>query len=87
MNRDVISSLHLEVVNNIVGDALAKLYEVKSLYKKIFLKRTLYTLWMSKSTLMTKHIKHEESIEHNIKGKDMLNFCSKVYPIHIIISS
>jgi len=37
---------------------LIKLYEVKSLHTLIFLKRKLYTLRMSESTIMTDHINH-----------------------------
>ncbi|RDX81983.1 hypothetical protein CR513_37277, partial [Mucuna pruriens] len=39
-----------------IWDALIKLYKVKSFHTKIFLKRKLYTLRMSESTLVTNHI-------------------------------
>ena len=56
MDEDVVSSLYLVVVDNILSnilklqlrnffwDTLTKLYETKSLHNKIFLKKRLYTL-------------------------------------------
>ena len=56
MDEDVVSSLYLVVVDNILSnilklqlrnffwDNLTKLYETKSLHNKIFLKKRLYTL-------------------------------------------
>ncbi|GMI76144.1 hypothetical protein HRI_001283700 [Hibiscus trionum] len=68
MDENAIADLHLaladEVLSNIeekktakeIWDHLAKLYEVKSLHNKIFLKRKLYTLRMSESTSVTEHL-------------------------------
>ncbi|GMI82021.1 hypothetical protein HRI_001871400 [Hibiscus trionum] len=68
MDENAIADLHLaladEVLSSIeekkttkeIWDHLAKLYEVKSLHNKIFLKRKLYTLRMSESTLVTEHL-------------------------------
>ncbi|GMJ14768.1 hypothetical protein HRI_005146000 [Hibiscus trionum] len=68
MDENAIADLHLaladEVLSSIeekktakeIWDHLAKLYEVKSLHNKIFLKRKLYTLRMSESTSVTEHL-------------------------------
>ena len=65
---NVVANLHLaladEVLSSIaekksakeIWDMLTKLYEVKSLHTKIFLKRKLYTLRMAESTSVTDHI-------------------------------
>ncbi|GMI81491.1 hypothetical protein HRI_001818400 [Hibiscus trionum] len=72
MDENAIADLHLaladEVLSSIeekktakeIWDHLAKLYEVKSLHNKIFLKRKLYTLRMSESTSVTalKHVEY-----------------------------
>ncbi|KAH9700446.1 hypothetical protein KPL71_024696 [Citrus sinensis] len=64
----VISDLHLALTNGVLSsvaekntakeiwDTLTKLYEAKSLHHKIFLKRKLYTLRMTESTMVTDHI-------------------------------
>lgn len=68
MNDNPIANLHLSmaytVLSNIakktttkdILDTLIKLYVVKSLYTRIFLKQKLYILRMSEPTLMTNHI-------------------------------
>ncbi|KAK8991373.1 hypothetical protein V6N11_062388 [Hibiscus sabdariffa] len=68
MDENAIADLHLaladEVLSSIeekktakeIWDHLTKLYEVKSLHNKIFLKRKLYSLRMSESTSVTEHL-------------------------------
>ncbi|XP_020271737.1 uncharacterized protein LOC109846911 [Asparagus officinalis] len=68
MNENAIVNIHLALVDgalssiedknttNEIYDTLTKLYEEKSLYNKIILKRRLYTLRMTKSTSMTDYI-------------------------------
>ena len=68
MDGDAIANFHLALADRVLSsiekrkmekkiwDHLTKLYEAKSLHNKIFLKRKLYTLWMSESTLVTEHI-------------------------------
>ncbi|XP_073133491.1 uncharacterized protein [Henckelia pumila] len=68
MNHNAVANLHLAITNEVLSsiseikdakviwDTLAKLYEVKSLHNKIFLKRKLYTLQMAESSSMTDHI-------------------------------
>ncbi|KAH9752597.1 hypothetical protein KPL71_014753 [Citrus sinensis] len=63
-----ISDLHLALVDGVLSsvaekntakeiwNTLTKLYEAKSLHNKIFLKRKLYTLRMTESTMVTNHI-------------------------------
>ena len=52
----VLSSIEKKKTTKEIWDHLTKLYEAKSLHNKIFLKRKLYTLRMSKFTLVTEHI-------------------------------
>lgn len=68
MDDNAVANLHLAMEDSVLSrvaenktaeeiwDALIKLYEVKSLHNKIFLKRRLYTLRMSESTSVTDHI-------------------------------
>ncbi|KAH9647728.1 hypothetical protein KPL70_025300 [Citrus sinensis] len=68
VDGNAISDLHLALADGVLSsvaekntakeiwDTLTKLYEAKSLHNKIFLKRKLYTLRMTKSTLVTDHI-------------------------------
>ena len=65
---NAVANLHLAMVDSVLSsvaekktareiwDVLNKLYEVKSLHTRIFLKRKLYTLRMSESTSVTDHI-------------------------------
>ncbi|TYK16527.1 hypothetical protein E5676_scaffold21G003420 [Cucumis melo var. makuwa] len=53
---NVLSSIEEKKIAKEIWDHLIKLYEAKSLHNKIFLKRKLYTLRMSGSTLMTEHM-------------------------------
>jgi hypothetical protein len=53
---EVLSSVAEKKTANEIWDTLIKLYESKSLHNKIFLKRRLYTLRMTKTTLVTDHI-------------------------------
>ncbi|KAH9746316.1 hypothetical protein KPL70_004379 [Citrus sinensis] len=68
VDGNAISDLHLALAEGVLSsvaekntakeicDTLTKLYEAKSLHNKIFLKRKLYTLRMTESTLVTDHI-------------------------------
>ncbi|KAH9681068.1 hypothetical protein KPL71_026802 [Citrus sinensis] len=68
IDGNTISDLHLALANRVLSsvaekntakeiwDTLTKLYEAKSLHNKIFLKKKLYTLRMSESTMVTDHI-------------------------------
>lgn len=68
MDNNVVANLHLASADSVLSsvaekktakeiwDVLIKLYEVKSLHNRIFLKRRLYTLRMSESTSVTNHI-------------------------------
>jgi len=68
MDGNVIANIHLALADELllsvaekktakeIWDTLTKLYESKSLYNKIFLKRRLYTLQMAKTTLVIDHI-------------------------------
>ena len=68
MDDNAIANLHLALADSVLSsvvekktakeiwDALFKLYKVKSFQNRIFLKRRLYSLWMSKSMLVTDHI-------------------------------
>ena len=53
---EVLSSIAEKKSAKEIWDTLTKLYEVKSLHTKIFLKRKLYTLRMAESTSVTDHI-------------------------------
>ncbi|KAH9726512.1 hypothetical protein KPL70_008282 [Citrus sinensis] len=60
-----------------IWDTLTKLYEAKSLHNKIFLKRRLYTLRMTESTMVTDHINTLKTLfsqlttlGHNIKENE-----------------
>jgi len=68
MNENTIANLYLALADEILSsieqkktindfwDHLTKLYKTKTLHNKIFLKRKLYILRMSKSSSVTKHI-------------------------------
>lgn len=68
MDNNVVANLHLALADSVLSsvaekktakgiwDVLIKLYEVKSLHNRIFLKRRLYTLRMSESTFVINHI-------------------------------
>ena len=56
MADSVLSSVAEKKTAREIWDVLNKLYEVKSLHTRIFLKRKLYTLRMSESTSVTDHI-------------------------------
>jgi len=68
MDDKVVANLHLALADSVLSsvankkttkeiwDALTKLYEVKSLHNKIFLKIRLYTLRMSQSISATDNI-------------------------------
>ncbi|KAK8993870.1 hypothetical protein V6N11_008085 [Hibiscus sabdariffa] len=68
MDENAIADLHLALADEVLSsieekkttkeicDHLTKLYEAKSLRNKIFLKRKLYSLRMSESTLVTEHL-------------------------------
>ncbi|KAH9669265.1 hypothetical protein KPL70_021724 [Citrus sinensis] len=52
----VLSSVAEKNTVKEIWDTLTKFYEAKSLHNKIFLKRKLYTLRMTESTIVTDHI-------------------------------
>ena len=52
----VLSSVAEEKTAKGIWDTLTKLYEAKSLHKKVFSKRRLYTLRMAETTMVTDHI-------------------------------
>ena len=68
IDGNAVANLHLSLADEVLSsiaekksakeswDTLTKLYEVKSLHTKIFLKQKLYTLRMAKSTSVTDHI-------------------------------
>lgn len=68
MGENVVINLHIAMANLVLSsvakkktakeiwDTFHKLYEVESLQTRIFLKRKLYTLRMSESTLVIYHI-------------------------------
>ena len=68
MDENAVADLHLALADEILSsvkekksskeiqDQPTRLYEVKSIHNKIFLKRKLYTLWMVESTSVTEHI-------------------------------
>jgi len=106
MDDNVVANLHLALADSVLSsiaekktakeiwDALTKLYEVKSLHNKIFLKRRLYTLRMSKSISATDHINNLNmlfsqlsSLDYKITKMNVQSFFFKVYQIHMINSS
>ncbi|GJU28472.1 retrovirus-related pol polyprotein from transposon TNT 1-94 [Tanacetum coccineum] len=68
MDGNAIANLHLALADGVLSsieekksakdiwDHLARLYEARSLYNKIFLKRKLYALRMTESTSVTEHV-------------------------------
>ncbi|GJT08069.1 hypothetical protein Tco_0842531 [Tanacetum coccineum] len=68
MDENAIANLHLALADGVLSsigeeksaqeiwDHLTRLCKVKSLHNKIFLKRKLYALRMTKSTLVTEHV-------------------------------
>ena len=58
MDENAIANLHLTMENvKDIWDTFHKLYEIKSLQTRIFLKRKLCTLRTSESTWVTYHMK------------------------------
>ncbi|KAE8670621.1 Detected protein of unknown function [Hibiscus syriacus] len=53
---EVLASIEEKNTAKEIWDHLTKLYEATSLHNKIFLKRKLYTLYMSESTSVTEHL-------------------------------
>ncbi|KAF7827077.1 Retrovirus-related Pol polyprotein from transposon TNT 1-94 [Senna tora] len=53
-----------------ICDALVKLYEVKSLHTRIFLKRKLYTLRMSESTSVMDHMNNLNTLFSQLTASD-----------------
>ena len=73
-------------MTNDIWDHFTKLYEAKTLHTKIFLKRKMYTLQMSKSTLVTQHINTLNTLfsqltflGYKIEINERANFYFKVY--------
>nr|GEW08436.1 hypothetical protein [Tanacetum cinerariifolium] len=68
MDGMVVANLHLALADGVLSsieekrsakeiwDHLARLYEARSLHNKTFLKRKLYALCMTESTLVTEHV-------------------------------
>lgn len=82
IDNNAIANLHLSMADSVLSsvaeketareiwDALIKLYEVKSLHTRIFLKRKLYTLRMSESTMVTDHINHLNTLFAQLSAAD-----------------
>ena len=82
MDDNAVTKLHLALVDLVLSsvakkkmekeicDALVKLYEVKFLHNRIFLKKRLYSLQMSKSTSMIDHINNLNMIFSQLKESD-----------------
>ena len=82
MDANAIANLHLAMADSVLSsvvekktakeiwDALVKLYEVKSLHNRIFLKRKLYTLRMSESTSVTDHINNLNTLFAQLTASD-----------------
>jgi len=90
----VLSSIVENTTTREIWNTLTSLYEVKSLYTRIFLKRKLYTLQMSESTSVTDHINNLNTlfaqlsaVDFNIIENELQNFYYRVYLIHMISSS
>ncbi|KAH9778896.1 protein DJ-1 [Citrus sinensis] len=56
LTDEVLFSVAEKTTAKEIWDTLTKLYETRSLHNKIFLKRKLYTLRMTESTMVTDHI-------------------------------
>ena len=108
MDGNAIADLHMVLANKVLSsvaekktakeirNTLIKLYEAKSLYNKIFLKRRLYTLRIVESTSTTDHINTlktlfsqlttlDHKIEENERAKLLLQSLSDSYDQLIII--
>ncbi|RDX71500.1 hypothetical protein CR513_49144, partial [Mucuna pruriens] len=82
MDDNVVANFHLAMTNLVfssvakkkiakdIWDAFIKLYEVKSLHTKIFLKRKLYTLRMGESTSVTDHINQLNTLFAQLSAVD-----------------
>ncbi|KAJ0082955.1 hypothetical protein Patl1_10294 [Pistacia atlantica] len=82
MDDNAMSNLHLALADSVLSsvakkestkeiwDALTKLYKVRSLHNKIFLKRRLYTLRISESTSMTYHINNLNTLFSQLSALD-----------------
>ena len=82
IDDNVVANLHLPLADSVLSsiaekkttkeiwDALTKLYEVKSLHNKIFLKRRLYTLRMSESISATDHINNLNTLFSQLSSLD-----------------
>nr|KYP42748.1 Retrovirus-related Pol polyprotein from transposon TNT 1-94 [Cajanus cajan] len=82
MDDNAVANLHLAMADSVLSsiaekttakeiwDTLVKLYEVKSLHTRIFLKRKLYTLRMSESTAVTDHINNLNTLFAQLSTAD-----------------
>ena len=89
VDGNAISNLHLALMDEVLSsvaeknivkeiwDTLTKLYEAKSLHNKILLKRKLYTIRMTKFTIVIDHINTLKTLfsqlttlGHNIKENE-----------------
>ncbi|RDY10889.1 hypothetical protein CR513_04525, partial [Mucuna pruriens] len=85
MADSVLSSVAEKNTAKEIWDTLIKLYEVKSLHTRIFLKRKLYTLRMSESISVTDHINNLNTLFSQLT---MLDFnISLPYPYDQFIIS
>jgi len=66
----VLSSIAKKTTAKKIWNTLTSLYEVKSLYTRIFLKRKLYILRMSESTLVTDHINNLNTLFAQLSAAD-----------------
>ncbi|KAH9670456.1 hypothetical protein KPL70_016992 [Citrus sinensis] len=99
IDGNTISDLHLALADGVLSsvaeknmakeiwDTLTKLYEAKSLYNKIFLKRKLYTLRMTESTIVTDHINTLKTLfsqlttlGHNIEENELAELLLQSLP-------
>ncbi|KAG2399616.1 Retrovirus-related Pol polyprotein from transposon TNT 1-94 Protease [Vigna angularis] len=82
MDDNAVANLHLAMADSVLSsiaekktakeiwDTLIKLYEVKSLHTRIFLKRKLYTLRMSEFTPVTEHINNLNTLFAQLTASD-----------------
>jgi hypothetical protein len=82
MDDNAVANLHLAMADSVLSsiaekksakeiwDALIKLYEVKSLHTRIFLKRRLYTLRMNESISITNHINTMNTLFAQLTASD-----------------
>ncbi|GJZ85213.1 hypothetical protein Tco_0650552 [Tanacetum coccineum] len=82
MDGNAIANLHLALADGVLSsieekktareiwDHLARLYEARTLHNKIFLKRKLYALRMTKSTSVTEHVNNLNTLFSQLTSLD-----------------